>query len=103
MERRGSSRLDVNDETSIFATDGLYTAILENISAGGLFIRTNKPVEIGEMLEITIPLPDNPEKNKITVNVIAVRIMNNGVAFKFQNLDDNAQSVLLHLTSSAHA
>ena len=103
MEKRLSRRVGINDETSMFTKDGYFTAILSNISMGGVFLRTNKRIEIGEMTEITIPLPDNSKNSKIEVNGIAVRVMDNGVAFKFQNLDDDTYRSLFHLTSSSFA
>lgn len=103
MERRGSLRLGLNDETSMFTKDGYFSAVLENISVGGLFLRTNKSIEVGDMVEITIPIPNIPDMKNITVNVVAARIMSNGVAFKFDELDDKAQSALLYLTSSAQS
>lgn len=103
MERRNFNRRRINNEISIFTKDGYFTAFMENISAGGLFLRTNKNVEIGEMIEITLPLPNSPDKKNITVDVVAVRVMDDGIAFKFQVIDDNAQCALLHLLDSAHA
>jgi Tfp pilus assembly protein PilZ len=103
MEKRVSRRVGITDETSMFTKDGYFTAVLTNISMGGLYLRTNKRLELGAMIEITIPLPNNPEKSKIVVNVIAVRIMDDGAAFKFKNLDDDTYSALFHLISSSHA
>ncbi len=103
MDRRGSGRVEMGDEASMFTKDGYFTAVLENISMGGLFLRTNKPIEVGERIEITIPLPEHQGRNEITVHVTAIRVMPNGVAFTFNNIDDDTYSALLHLTSSAHA
>jgi Tfp pilus assembly protein PilZ len=103
MERRNFNRLSINNEISIFTKDGYFTALMENISAGGLFLRTNKNIEIGEMIEISIPLPNSPDKKNIKVDIVAVRVMDNGIAFKFQVIDDNAQCALLHLLDSAYA
>jgi Tfp pilus assembly protein PilZ len=103
MERRGSDRSGNNQETSIVTKDGYFTAVLENISTGGLFLRTNKNIELGDMIEISIPVPNSPDNRILTVHVVAVRVMDNGVAFRFKDLDEDAQSVLLHLTGGAHA
>lgn len=103
MERRSSNRIAVKDETTLFTHEGYFTAILENISAGGIFLRTNRCIEIGETIEITIPLPDSPDNSSIVVRVVAVRITDNGVAFKFEDVDDNTRNALFHLTKSAYA
>ena len=102
MERRHSSRIGMHEEASIVTKDGNFSAILENISMGGLFLRTNWPVEIGEKVEISIPMPWNYSERDLTVNVIAVRIMNEGIAFRFDNIDDDTCSALLHLTDGAY-
>lgn len=100
MERRASKRMFI-DETAIFTKDGIFTAILENISTGGLFLRTNKPIEVGEIIEITIPLPsalpDNPQ-NKIVIDAVAVRVEEQGVAFRFLEMNDNTYKALLLFT-----
>jgi len=103
MEKRTSQRVGVDNESSIATKDGYFSAVLTNISTGGLFLRTNKCIELGDKVEICIPLPNNPGKHEIVVNVIAVRIMDNGVAFKFQNLDDETYSALFHLTGGSNA
>jgi Tfp pilus assembly protein PilZ len=103
MEKRASRRVEVDDETSLSTKDVYFSAVLTNISMGGLFLKTNKCIELGDKVEICIPLPDNQGKHEIVVNVIAVRIMDNGIAFKFQNLDEETYSALFHLTSGSHA
>ena len=102
MERRHDDRRDLNEETSIFTKDGYFTAILANISMGGLFLRTNKPIQIGETIEVTIPLPGHHEKKELVVMVTAARIVDGGIAFQFTGMDDAMYSALLHLTSGAH-
>ncbi len=100
MERR-SSRRTLIDETAIFTKDGIFTALLENISMGGLFLRTNKPIAVGEIIEITIPLPlpsSEGQKTKIVVDAVAVRVEEHGVAFKFLEMNDNTYNALLFLT-----
>jgi Tfp pilus assembly protein PilZ len=103
MERRIFNRLPIKNEITIFTKDGYFTALMENISAGGLFLRTNKNVEVGEMIEISIALPSSPDKKNVNLDIVAVRVMDNGIAFKFQVIDDNAQCALLHLLDSACA
>jgi Tfp pilus assembly protein PilZ len=105
MERRSSSRTHI-DETTIFTKDGIFTAMLENISMGGLFLRTNKPIQVGEMIEITIPLPspvpDGPKK-KIVVDAVAVRVEEHGIAFRFHEVNDDIYNALLYLTDPPRA
>jgi Tfp pilus assembly protein PilZ len=101
MERRDSHRIGINIAASMFTKDGCFEAYLDNMSVGGLFLVTKETIEIGDTVDIVIPLPDKAGKNNITVKGIAVRIMGDGVAFKFQGINDNAKNALLHLSLSA--
>ena len=84
MERRLFSRKDVDHETTIMTKEGNFTGVLENISMGGFFLRINKHIEVGENVEVDIPFSNNVN---IVTNVTAIRIENNGIAFKFENID----------------
>ncbi|HEX8960082.1 MAG TPA: PilZ domain-containing protein [Geobacteraceae bacterium] len=100
MERRSSRRTHI-DETAIFTKDGIFSALLVDISMGGLFLRTNKQIAVGEIIEITIPLPSpssDGQKTKIVVDAVAVRVEEHGVAFRFLEMNDNAYNALLLLT-----
>lgn len=100
MERRSSGRTHIG-ETTIFTKDGIFTALLENVSMGGLFLRTNKPIELGELIEITIPLPaslQDGRRRKIIVDAVAIRVEDYGVAFRFHEVDDDISDALFMLT-----
>jgi len=84
MERRLLSRIPIDHETTIMTKDGNFTGVLENISMGGFFLRTNKHIEVGENVEVDIPFTSSVN---IVTNVIAVRIEDDGIAFKFENID----------------
>ena len=84
MERRLFSRIPIGHETTIMTKEGNFTGVLENISMGGFFLRINKQMEVGENVEVDIPFTNNVN---IVTNVTAIRIENNGIAFKFENID----------------
>src|SRR5574340_875852 len=105
MERRSSRRTHV-DETAIFTKDGIFSALLVDISMGGLFLRTNKQIAVGEIIEITIPLlspSSDGQKTKIVVDAVAVRVEEHGVAFKFLEMNDNTYNAFLFLSDSQPA
>ncbi len=89
MEKRFFLRLSINDEAKITSKDGVFAGTLENISLGGLFIRTDQNMELGEIIDINIALPCNTGCTNVTANVMAVRIENKGIAFKFNNYHPN--------------
>ena len=103
MERRFSGRSGLQDETTILTKDGIFAGTLENISMGGIFLRTDQPLRIGDVIEITIPLPEHFGESKIVVDGIAIRIVGNGVALKFLNFDEDTERALLYLTASGQA
>ena len=84
MERRLYCRIPTNHETTIMTKDGNFTGILENMSMGGFFLRTQNRVEVGENVEVDIPINNNVN---IVTNVTAIRIENDGIAFRFENAD----------------
>jgi hypothetical protein len=84
MERRLLSRVPIDHETTIMTKEGNFTGVLENISMGGFFLRTNKHLEVGENVEVDISVTSSVN---IVTNVTAIRIENNGIAFKFENID----------------
>ena len=78
--------MPIKTEATIMTTDGLITCMAENISIGGLFVRMDKGIEMGTESEITVPLPSSAIHKVIVLNGVAVRIQNNGVAFKFRDV-----------------
>lgn len=87
MQRRHFPRLRINSKATITTMDGATQCIAENISMGGLFIRTGYGIKVGEKTQITVPLPKAARKDFITVDGIAVRVEDGGVAFKFHNVE----------------
>ena len=84
MERRLFDRIHIDHQTTIMTKDGNFTGILENLSMGGFFLRTNNHIELGEKIEVDIPFANNVN---IVTNVTAVRVEHSGIAFKFENID----------------
>jgi hypothetical protein len=84
MERRLFSMIPIDRETTIMTKDGNFRGVLENISMGGFFLRTNKRIEVGENVAVDIPFTSSVN---IVTNVTAIRIENDGIAFKFEKID----------------
>ncbi len=99
MNQRNFPRLYMNAETTITTSSGDCTGIVENISLGGVFVRTSERIGVGDNTCITISLP--PEN--IVAKGIAVRTEETGVAFKFHNVDHNTFCALLSLLGCPNA
>ena len=61
IERRVMPRIATSLEIA-FKSSGVFTySYILNLSSGGLFIKTDKPLPIDAEMEMSIQLPDDPE------------------------------------------
>jgi hypothetical protein len=67
--------------------DGLFCGTSENISLGGMFIRTEKTLAPGDEIIIDIPLKTELANARFSATLTALRKEPCGVAFKFRDLD----------------
>jgi Tfp pilus assembly protein PilZ len=80
-----------------YATQGqAYKDFVQNISAGGVFIRTTVPASVGQELSLTFALPPYQAHIKITGEVVRISPKGIGVKFKAakQHKDAGNQKVL---------
>jgi uncharacterized protein (TIGR02266 family) len=68
--RRKDPRIPKVLSLSFKRTAGFVKAFSEDLSAGGMFIKTNKPLEKGENFVLKLRLPDNSKPLKIGCNVV---------------------------------
>ena len=87
MEKRFFRRVNVQDGFCNLMKGDMVTGIVENISLGGLFVRTDMHMKASERMKISITLPRKPNSICIDTDVIATRVENGGVAFKYDSLD----------------
>jgi hypothetical protein len=87
MGTRFFSRVYINNDIEALAQDGVFMGKLENISLGGLFIRTNKRISIGDEIEINLPLRSEARMINLAATLIAIRSDREGAAFTFRDLD----------------
>ncbi len=86
MQKRNFPRLRIRTDVEIKTANGVVSCITENICLGGVFVRTSNCLKVGDRAEINLPIPFIARNNGISVNGIAIRIEEDGVAFKFQNV-----------------
>jgi Tfp pilus assembly protein PilZ len=87
MGTRFFQRVIFRKDIKASAHDGVFSGILENISLGGMFIRTDKCLSIGDQIEIDFPIKNGIADTKLSAKLTAVRKENHGIAFKFKDLD----------------
>jgi type IV pilus assembly protein PilZ len=74
--------------------DGFITDWAVNISRGGIFINTRKPLSVGSLVRLIISLPDTPFPFDLTGRVTRVSEFDNssnevpGMGLEFVDIDD---------------
>ena len=85
-ESTPSKREHAREDLSIYALFMLGTYFFKdyitNISAGGLFLETKTPVDVGGKVFISFALPDNEDTTEVEGKI--VRVKSNGFGVKFK-------------------
>ncbi|MBF0233399.1 MAG: PilZ domain-containing protein [Desulfamplus sp.] len=86
FEERAYERKDVMVPIEFVGGGNLYKEITKDISAGGLFIKTNKQgkFNVGQKVSMVFLINDDKKPFKLTGTII--RIESDGVAVQFRNL-----------------
>jgi Tfp pilus assembly protein PilZ len=103
MPNRFNRRVNINDEIEVLAPDGKFKCLLENISLGGIFVKTNKHVNVGDEIEIDTPIRSDLRMIILAAKLKAIRIENRGVAFKFNDIDHQNFWTLQSFIQSAYS
>src|SRR6478736_3744190 len=75
--------------------DGFITDWAVNISRGGIFINTRKPLAVGSLVRLIISLPDTPFPFDLTGRVTRISEFDNssnevpGMGLEFVDIDDD--------------
>ena len=56
--RRAHARYAVDLDVTVGSEHNFYAGFVENLSAGGVFVATHTPKDIGELVELSIRLPE---------------------------------------------
>ncbi|MEI8354768.1 MAG: PilZ domain-containing protein [Deltaproteobacteria bacterium] len=103
MPNRFNRRVDINDEIEVVTPNGMLRCMLENISLGGLFIRTDKNIHVGDEIEIATPIHNDSRMMILAAKLKAIRIENRGIAFKFDDIDHQNFWTLQSFIQSVHS
>ncbi len=88
-ERRKSSRESCSTAVAYATQNFSSIEYIQDISAWGVFIRTKKPVPIGEDITMTIP-PQSGSNSSIKIIGEVVRTTAKGIGIKFKmGIDDS--------------
>ncbi len=85
IERRESPRAPVTVRIEYETVDALFSEFTRNINEGGLFIATERPLDLEDRVQLQFELPGSEEPVKATGRV--VRTEPRGMAIEFDGLD----------------
>ncbi|MRR06014.1 MAG: PilZ domain-containing protein [Deltaproteobacteria bacterium] len=94
MPNRRFDRIQFESQARVKTGGQSFEASTENLSLNGLFIRTDKRLPVGNRAEILFVLPSASRGSEFSVTGEVVRNSNDGMAFQFGSLDQDAFSRL---------
>lgn len=100
-ERRRHSRLPLRIRIQYRTADKFFQDYIQNLSIGGIFIETSKPLSVGTKLKVQFSIPELTDP--ITADGIVVHKLHvgrtanpnvGGMGIKFSDLDQQSKSLL---------
>ena len=76
--QRQNQRLRMEAKITLRSQTNFFMGFSENISEGGIFISTDSPPSVGDLLEVDIPMIDGSQTVTIKGLFAGIRIMDNG-------------------------
>ena len=86
MYCRNFYRINYVTTAKVIIADVCFEATTENLSANGLFLRTDHPLPTRAIVKINFNIP-SASYSSITVNGEVVRKSPHGLAFQFKSID----------------
>ncbi|MCP3984383.1 MAG: TIGR02266 family protein [bacterium] len=89
VERRRSTRTPVTIRIEYETVDSLFSEFTRNINEGGVFIATEQPLDLEELVQLQFQLPGDEQPVKLSGRV--VRVESSGMGIEFGELDSAAR------------
>lgn len=86
MQRRHFFRVHYVAKARVMVSDVFFEAMTDNLSASGLFIRTDHILPVGDVAKISFNIP-NASHPSVTLTGRVVRQNPRGLAFEFTSMD----------------
>ena len=83
---RQFSRVDFIIMATVTHEYNQFDGAVKNLSIRGMYLETSHKIPIGDKVEIIFKLDDQPE-NELTVYATVARVLDDGIAFKFDKVD----------------
>ena len=103
-DRRRSPRECAEIRVQYESIDELFTEFTRDINEGGVFVATESPLAVDELVEMSFQLPGGGEAIHVTGRVIRIQTKDedgaSGMAVQFDALDRSARSAIDQLVRS---
>ena len=86
MFHRHFFRISYVTRAHVLLADVCFDAMTENLSAGGIFLRTEQTLPVGQLVTINFSIPSTSHPS-ITVKAEVLRTNQKGMALQFKSLD----------------
>jgi uncharacterized protein (TIGR02266 family) len=104
QERRRSGRTLAEIQVEYETVDELFTEFTRNINEGGVFVATERPLELDEAVQLRFQLPGSQDSVLATGRVIRVQTKEAdgiaGMGIEFEQLDGSARDAIDRLVRS---
>jgi uncharacterized protein (TIGR02266 family) len=92
-ERRSSARTRIEVEVSLDSESHFFTGMTGDLSTGGIFVATYRPIEIGEQLHIKFVLPfgEVDARGRVCWKREGVGDVGPGVGIAFEDLSESTR------------
>jgi type IV pilus assembly protein PilZ len=101
VERRRTPRTPVTVRIEYATVDAIFSEFTQNVNEGGLFIETDQPLEVEELVQLCFRLPGSKQTFRVAGRVAWVRLGSGsepaGMGIEFENLDAEARAHINHL------
>ena len=97
-DRRSSPREGAEIQVQYESIDELFTEFTRDINEGGVFVATDSPLAVDELVEMSFQLPAGGEIIHVTGRVVRVQTKDedgtSGMAVQFDALDRSARGAI---------
>jgi len=102
-DRRRSRRTRAKIQVCYESVDELFTEFTRDINEGGVFIASDRPLDLDEPVELAIELPGSSDSIRVTGRVVRVQTKEEGapgMAVEFDALSAPARAAIDRLVRS---
>lgn len=104
-DKRKEERLNASIQVSYNSYHEFITEYTKNVSQGGIFINTKRHHEVGQVIELSLVVPEMDKPFKIKGEVIHIKSHNDqnkesGIGVKFLDIDPESRTAIIGFIKS---